>query len=117
MTKRYKIRGLWVPNEGHDFFGETFPKFVAELPDIQDSTRNTTVTLYLPKEYAGKGNPVEDDPRLVELELEPGTYIMQLVPYTIIVGDPSKATRSPVIFADDVMVERSPIKMLAIPAS
>jgi hypothetical protein len=112
----YQIQGEWK-SEGYKFFGEFFTKFEAVLPSMNDPNKTNLVSLYLQENLEGSGTPIEnaDFPDLVELELEPGTYIMQLVPYSIIVGNPKN--RPSQLFVEDVMPEGKSIKMLAIPAS
>jgi hypothetical protein len=112
MAIRYQIRGQWDPDVTRPFYGRTFNRFLAELPARQAGAATITVAVWLPIEYksanCGPG-------QIVDLELEPGTYLMQLVPFTLIVGDPTGLPREPVIQAEDVMVER--ISIRAIPAS
>lgn len=112
----YRIQGEWK-SEGYKFFGEFYTKFEAVLPSMNDPNRINLVTLYLHEGLSGSGTPVENGeyPDLVELELEPGTYIMQLVPYSIIVGNPQN--RPSQLFLEDILPEGRSIKMLAIPAS
>ena len=112
----YKMHGEWK-NDGYKFFGEFFTRFEAVLPSMNDPDRRNIVTLYLQENLAGSGEPItdEDCPEMVELVLEPGTYLMQLVPYTTIVGNPEN--RPSQLFLEDLIPEGRTIKMLAIPAS
>ena len=52
-----------------------------------------------------------------KVELEPGTFIVRMVPFTIIVGDPTKVHRTDRLTFEDIQVERDSFKTLAIPAS
>lgn len=111
MDTRYKVKGLWDLENSREFYGIKFQRFLADLPFMQDETKTTSVAIYLPQKYVNDGSAGE----MVELELEPGTYIMQLVPFTIVVGDPTGLPRKPILYSDDLMAENSAIR--AIPAS
>ena len=118
---KYIITGEWK-SDGIKFYGEWFTRVEAVLPSVQDPKdvkKRSIVTTYLPENLAGSGNAIEDDEyrELVELELAPGMIIMRLVPYSIIVGDPSSLSRPLILCVEDVAVDGSSMKTLAIPAS
>lgn len=118
---KYIINGEWK-SDAIEFYGEWFRRFEAILSSVQnlgDPEKRTIVTIYLPDGLAEQGDPIEDDkyPDLVALPLDPGTIIIQLIPYQIIVGDPSKLSRPPIICLEDIEAEGRSIKVLAIPAS
>jgi len=116
----YLLKGEWK-NEGYKFFGEFFTRFEALMYSMNDPNSNPErshiITIYLKEELKKLSKPVsgENNPDLVQIDLPPGTYIMQLVPYTIISGSPKN--RPPQVFLEDLIVEDRAIKMLAIPAS
>ena len=116
----YILRGEWK-SEGYKFFGEFYTRFEAVIFGMNDSEQNLErrhlVTLYLKEGLKDRSKPVADAffPNLVEIDLPPGTYIMQLVPYTIITGTPKN--RPAELFLEDLASESRNIKMLAIPAS
>ena len=111
MDAHYSIKGLWDMENSREFYGIKFQRFLADLPSMQDEAKTTPVAVYIPQKYFKDGS----EGKMVELNLEPGTYIMQLVPFTIVVGDPTGLPRKPILYSDDLMVENSAIR--AIPAS
>lgn len=111
MDLKYKITGTWDMENSREFYGMKFQRFLADFPSIQDSKKITTLSIYIPFKYVKNAVPEQ----LVEIELTPGTYIVQLVPFTMAIGDTTGLSRTPIIYAEDLEVEHSTIR--AIPAS
>jgi len=102
----YKISGQWDMDNQRNFYGEEYIRFLADLPTPQGV--NTSVGIYLP-------SSLRTGAEYEELELAPGTKILKLVPFTIIVGDSTDVPRDPFITSEDLNVEA--ISVRAIPAS
>ena len=116
MSDYYVIRGVWDPKGEQTFFDKPFRRFLAQVPSQSESiAERVTVDVYLPEEYVeGDINPDE----VHTISLSPGTYIMQYVPHTTIVGDPSSLTRSRDLFLEDLLVGgANSVTTLALPAA
>jgi len=118
--RKYFLIGTLLKEPVHTFHGAKYVRFASELPVGMDAgNKIESEELWIPDYYIEKVKPDDSDPdgQRQKVELEPGTFIVRMVPFTIIVGDPTKVHRTDRLTFEDIQVERDSFKTLAIPAS
>jgi hypothetical protein len=68
--------------------------------------------LWIPETYIKKVelDPFDPDQERQKVKLEPGTFIVRKVPFTIILGDPSKLPRTDRLVFEEIQIDRDSFK-------